>query len=337
MSLSFFFLSISIFIFFFHPSYTRKALFEVCSRDNCTVKRLANSSKKNTQKEMGEPAWKRLGLKVKSVLGNDPLAIVTHREDGEVKEKKDKKDTKDKKRKLADQKEAEGEDAGKSKSKKPAKRVKLPKKERLQKRKESEEERDQLQYLKQFDEDREHWKFSKQKQNWIIKNIRHIPENYEGVLIKYLESIKGGSRDRIVEEMKSVVEKWNKMVDEAEEQLKKDLDNAEEKEKSGDDDDDGNKTQEEDKEEKTKKDKSKKNKPKKKAVLEKETPPDYDYAVRAREVHRALSGEKLLLKSIDSEEDQHENQERPIEVEVVEENINVDDHVDNDDSADSSD
>lgn len=268
---------------------------------------------------MGEPAWKRLGLKVKAVVGKDPLAIVTQREEGE--DKTERKEKKQGKRKAED-----GARARPAKAAKAAKRVKLPRQERLQKQRQSAGEKDQLQYLRQFDEDREHWKFSKQKQNWLIKNIRQVPESYEASLLRYLESVQGGSRERIVEQMKAVVDTWNTMVDDAEEQMKRDLEETEEK----DSDEHATNT----KKTKTKTKKTKQEKPKKKAEQEKETPPDYDYAVRAREVHCVLSGEKLFLKSIDEEDEQQQQSPLEVEVDVAEEDVDVDES--GDESGDES-
>lgn len=268
---------------------------------------------------MVEPAWKRLGLKVKNVINNDPLAITTIREtitDNEVKKnKKDKKAKKDgieKKRKhekIIEQNEDK-------KDKKPAKRIKLPKSERLQLRKENANnfEKDQLYYLKQFKQDKENWKFSKQKQNWIIKNIKIIPENYESILFEYLDSIKGGSRNRIINDMKKVIDLWNEMVDNAEEQLKKDLEKSKEDEKV-ENTTDNKEGKEVESEENSKKQKKQK-KQKKKSEIEKDSPPDYDFAIRAREIYKILSGEKLNLKSIDT-----------VELEVNEKSVDVEDHI----------
>ncbi|ODQ47742.1 hypothetical protein PICMEDRAFT_23558, partial [Pichia membranifaciens NRRL Y-2026] len=219
------------------------------------------------------PAWKRLGLKVKAVVGKDPLAIVTQREEGE--DKTERKDKKQGKRKA--------EDGARARPAKAAKRVKLPRQERLQKQRQSAEEKDQLQYLRQFDEDREHWKFSKQKQNWLVKNIRHVPESCEGALLRYLESVQGGSRQRVADAMAAVVQTWNTMVDEAEDQMRRDLAAAaaETPDKpAGANGSSGDKP----------------DKPKKQPDHASETPPDYDYAVRAREVLRVLTGETLFLK-----------------------------------------
>lgn len=273
---------------------------------------------------MTEPAWKRLGLKLKAkaVIDNDPLAIVTNRENGESKgkdadtdaKKKEKKDKKEKKKRKRDVDLDE-----EKKEKKPAKRVKLPKSERIQQRKEKIEkhelEKDQLQYLRLFVEDRPNWKFSKQKQNWIIKNIRDIPEDYKDMLFKYLDGIQGGSRDRIMGDMKRVVETWNKMVDDAEEQIKKDLEKDGEDEKK---DEDENKEENDEKDKKEKKEKKKKSQPE--AV--KESPPDYDYAVLAREIHSLLGGEKLVLKSVDEEEEK-EGKDGEVVVTVVESSVDL--------------
>lgn len=234
---------------------------------------------------MGEPAWKRLGLKVKAVVGKDPLAIVTQREEGE--DKTERKEKKQGKRKAED-----GARARPAKAAKAAKRVKLPRQERLQKQRQSAGEKDQLQYLRQFDEDREHWKFSKQKQNWLVKNIRHVPESCEGALLRYLESVQGGSRQRVAEAMAAVVQTWNTMVDEAEDQMRRDLAAAAAEAPD---------------------------KPKKQPDHASETPPDYDYTVRAREVLRVLTGETLFLKSIDEPQPQLQ-----VDVEVAEEDVDVD-------------
>ena len=86
---------------------------------------------------MSVPAWKRLGLKVKAVVNNDPLALVAPRVgDAEVDEQQQKSKTKVKTKATTDTKkrkvDGEDDDAEKSAviSKKPPKRVKLPKGEK---------------------------------------------------------------------------------------------------------------------------------------------------------------------------------------------------------------
>lgn len=257
---------------------------------------------------MSEPAWKRLGLKVKSVVSHDPLAIATERlapapkskkndkkQEKNIREIKDSSKTKEKvntKRKTED-------DEKEVKSKKLPKRLKVPKSER----KESNVVKDQLNYIRQFTSDRNNWKFSKQKQNWIIKNIKHIPEDYERDMITYLKSVQGGSKDRIVNEMKETVEEWNKMVQEAEEQMKKDLESVE---NIGEDD--KSKKQEEAKFEKqedearfTKKEKKKLNQQKQREESKKNIV-DYDFAVRAQTVYQALTDEVIKLVGVEDEQ-----------------------------------
>lgn len=148
-----------------------------------------------------EPAWKRLGLKVKNVVENDPLSV-THLEGSKPKKQSKKVEEPSKKRPAEEDPK---------KQKKAPKRKKLPKNERP-----PPPEKDQLAYLRHFSKDRDSWKFSKQKQNWVLRNIEHIPDDYEGYLFEYVGTMKGGSRERVASEMKEVVEKWQKSVVEAE-------------------------------------------------------------------------------------------------------------------------
>ncbi|GAB7345848.1 hypothetical protein MBLNU457_4104t1 [Dothideomycetes sp. NU457] len=58
-----------------------------------------------------------------------------------------------------------------------------------------------LEYLDQFHNDRENWKFNKSKQNDLIKNvfnIYRIPPDYDGALSAYIEGLQGeGARKRL--------------------------------------------------------------------------------------------------------------------------------------------
>jgi hypothetical protein len=268
---------------------------------------------------MSVPAWKRLGLKVKAVVNNDPLALVAPRVgDAEVDEQQQKSKTKVKTKATIETKKrkVDGEDdydAEKSAviSKKPPKRVKLPKGEKKKLLGEHYAIRDQLQYLRTFAQDRENWKFSKQKQNWVIKNIRQVPEDYEEDLIVYLKSVQGGSKERIVADMAAVVAEWNKMVADAEAQMEADLSKteaeAEAETAGGKTDKDSNNAKDKDSK------KKKKQKPQPVKKEQQHSPPDYDYAVRARTVHAALTDEKLRLASIDDEVDDEVKQNEPQE------------------------
>ncbi|GMF08214.1 unnamed protein product [Ambrosiozyma monospora] len=153
------------------------------------------------------PAWKRLGLKVKQTIDDEDNQIlnITHLDSGKLTSKQAKKV---KKRQL-EQQDKEQSEIKKQKTdsdatKKPPKRKKLPKGERP-----PPPEKDQLAYLKQFQLDRPNWKFSKQKQNWILRNIKNISDDYEEYLLNYLNDLKGGSRDRLVSEMEQVINLWN--------------------------------------------------------------------------------------------------------------------------------
>lgn len=191
------------------------------------------------------PAWKRAGLRVKAEQEAEDEALSTKRiESDDLTSKQIKKISN--KRKLQD-------DTKHKTNKKPPKRVKLPKKERA-----PPPVKDQLTYLKQFHEDKEKWKFNKLKQNWILKNIKEIPADYEEALVCYLGTLQGGSRDRLVPELKEVINKWNAQYEEAEkkieEQLAKKLEGGEpekEKEEETKDKDDEKKDDEKKEEEET--------------------------------------------------------------------------------------
>lgn len=149
------------------------------------------------------PSWKRLGLKVKAAEDN-PIAIA-HIESGIVTNKQAKILNKQKRK------------AAKEEGYTP-KRAKVPKSERG-----PPPEKDQLAYLRQYHLDRDAWKFSKQKQNWILRHIRDIPRDYEDALAAYLEGIQGGSRDRVVEDLHKVVAKWNDLLAVAESKVMAEL------------------------------------------------------------------------------------------------------------------
>lgn len=212
------------------------------------------------------PAWKRIGLKVKQDLEEDPLAITTHLDSGKVTAKQTKQ--------LNKKKRAVQSSEGDSGDKKPPKRQKLPKSERP-----PPPEKDQLVYLKAYSEDKDNWKFSKQKQNWILKHIKVIEDKYETHLVNYLAGLQGGSKDRLLEAMKKVVDSWNVAASESE------------------------KTEET---EETKEGKDTQNKQEKKDNKEDLESVDNDYALRARKIVEALSGERLKLAGIDDTESNDE-------------------------------
>lgn len=130
-----------------------------------------------------EPAWKRAGL-VKQEKGKvesyNPLESGLKR--------------------TADPSKALG-------PKKPPKRPKLPKSQRP-----PPPERDQLAYLRAFHESRETWKFSKQKQNWILRNIFEIDAKYDEALMAYLAGLQGGSRDRVCDLARQKAQRWNEFM-----------------------------------------------------------------------------------------------------------------------------
>ncbi|RLV94913.1 Uncharacterized protein JA1_001332 [Spathaspora sp. JA1] len=154
------------------------------------------------------PAWKRIGLSVKKDSEDASLNIATTRvENADLTTKLIKKISN--KNKSQSKHKVE---------KKPAKRIKLPKGERP-----PPPVKDQLTYLKQYETDRANWKFNKSKQNWILKNIKDIPNEFESALFLYIENLQGGARDRIVTELKQIIEKWNVKYEEAERKIEEEL------------------------------------------------------------------------------------------------------------------
>lgn len=215
------------------------------------------------------PAWKRLGLQVKEETESSPLTTATHLEGDAISKKLAKK--LNKKRQLAANDD--------QKTKKPPKRVKVPKLERA-----PPPEKDQLAYLRQFARDRANWKFSKQKQNWLLKNIETIPEDYESDLVTYVEGIQGGARDRLVDDLKLVVEKWNGYARKLEEKINAELY--------------GEKAEKADGEKEKKDGESKKDEIKPECTKE--------YATRSKKILILLTGESMDLYGEESEESEEE-------------------------------
>ncbi|CAH2353164.1 hypothetical protein CLIB1423_09S04214 [[Candida] railenensis] len=237
---------------------------------------------------MSVPAWKKIGLKIKEQPAEveDQSLSITHLESSTITNKQAKKLNKQKRK-------AELETSG---DKKPPKRVKIPKSERG-----PPPVKDQFVYLQQYHTDKDNWKFSKQKQNWILKNIRNIPDEYESALVAYIEGIQGGSRDRVIEDLKKVVQKWNDIQAVAEAKVMAEL----ERKRNG-----ASKKVDEDKEDEEKDEKKKTSKEIKEATKKKaqeqeeEAPPDVEYAKRCRILIKALSDEVVELNGVEDEEDE---------------------------------
>lgn len=236
------------------------------------------------------PAWKRIGLKVKEELEHDPLALTTHLDTGKLTKKQQKK-INNKRARGVESEESQGE-------KKAPKRQKLPKGERP-----PPPEKDQLVYLKTYTTDRENWKFSKQKQNWVLKHVKVIEPEYEEYLINYFAGLQGGGKDRMARILGEVCESWNKLQDE---ELSK---------PKPDETEDAKVVEKED---------GKRSKPKKKDLHDELTSVDADYAMRAQKILKAMTGEAPELKGIDDENKVEEIQDGTSEAakEKDEETIN---------------
>lgn len=220
------------------------------------------------------PAWKRLGLQVKGDADDSPLHTTTHLEHDTVTNKLAKKLNKKRKQETS----SEGE------QKKPPKRVKLPKLERK-----PPPEKDQLLYLRQYATDKDNWKFSKQKQNWILKNISDIPPQYEDALVVYVEGLQGGARDRLVPELTKVIQEWNEVAQKLEDKVNAELYGTSEEKKED---------QEEKKEEK-----------------EEVSGPLKEYAVRCKRLLKAINDEDVELKGMEEDVDTKVSEEQKDESE----------------------
>lgn len=90
---------------------------------------------------------------------------------------------------------------------KPPKRQKIKRSERHK----SAVEPDQLLYLRSYTESRETWKFSKQKQNWILKHLfdETIDDTYADALLNYVQGLQGSARDWAVTDAEEIVSRWN--------------------------------------------------------------------------------------------------------------------------------
>ncbi|CAL9729966.1 hypothetical protein MOUN0_I03356 [Monosporozyma unispora] len=202
------------------------------------------------------PAWKRILSKKQNISSSfnpvteDPLNVTTHLATGSL-TRKEKKQIINKSNTTLNAKKNKVH----KKTKKDRKKEKLPKAEReLRKNKVL---KDQLRYLIEFyrfkkdkklpellytlesvksnypedldnevDESKDVvdiWKFSKQKQNWLIKhilNLDEVPSHYDDLLISYFQDIQGRSRNELLDKARSIITEWNKYAIEQEEKIK---------------------------------------------------------------------------------------------------------------------
>lgn len=228
------------------------------------------------------PAWKRLGLKVKENIIKDPLT-------GQVQASAP----------ISNNKRQSPSTTSTDTPKKPPKRVKLPKAERK-----PPPEADQLAYLRQYHTDRSNWKFSKQKQNWILRSVfgitTHgnggIPDEYKDALMSYLEGLQGGAKDRIVDDAKEVVNQWNEYMTTPEEKPKEEEEEVKETEATDE-------NQQKEKENAT----TSKDASKEKVTV----PPSESKARLAKAIIKNLTGVEVKLELLEDEEvvQNHETEE----------------------------
>lgn len=69
------------------------------------------------------------------------------------------------------------------------------------------------------------WKFSKQKQNWLIKhffNFEEIPIEYNELLLSYFKELKSPAiKDRVITGCREKVNQWNEYIDKQDEKMRK--------------------------------------------------------------------------------------------------------------------
>lgn len=127
------------------------------------------------------PAWKKAGLAVESVTEDSATAPSSNKRTA-VSQEKDKK---------------------------PPKRQKLPKDKRA-----PPPESDHLVYIKTFVDDKPSWKFNTVSQQWILKNLFNelVPSDYDDYVLKYVSTVKGGARDRVLDSAKQIISDNNEYV-----------------------------------------------------------------------------------------------------------------------------
>lgn len=87
-----------------------------------------------------------------------------------------------------------------------------------------------ISYLQLWAANRDHWKFEKRKQTWLLKNCLNatlIDDKRFEILLEYVASVKGAARKATLDEMQSIVKK-NEMRSNSTEQI--DSQNVEESE-----------------------------------------------------------------------------------------------------------
>lgn len=196
------------------------------------------------------PAWKRFAINNKNEgkreIEDDPLNVTTHLATGSL--------TKKQKKSILNGTDNDLPKKVKNKDKK-QKKAKLPREERLEKKQRV--LKDQLRYLIEFylkDSDElpdklyqlesirsnydendikskkdesavvDVWKFSKQKQNWLLKhfhNFDEIPAEYDELLLNYFKDMKGRSKYELIKLCNEKLETWNKYIAEQEEKMQK--------------------------------------------------------------------------------------------------------------------
>ena len=82
------------------------------------------------------------------------------------------------------------------------------------------------------DEPTEQWRFQKSKQVWLLKNmfnLEKVPAKYFKIMISYIESIEGNTKERVLEEALEMIENKDQIsFDELEDRLIEEADTPDE-------------------------------------------------------------------------------------------------------------
>ncbi|CAR30853.1 ZYRO0E03938p [Zygosaccharomyces rouxii] len=132
------------------------------------------------------------------------------------------------------------------------------------------------------------WKFSKQKQNWLIKhffNAEEIPVEYDELLLSYFKELKSPAiKDRVTAVCKANVSQWNEYIDQQDEKMRRIVEGEEEQEVTKEDDAKEHDTKEDDMKEKEEKKKEE----------DELTPPDKRVVKRSQELLKLWQVEPLI-------------------------------------------
>ncbi|KAJ1918702.1 hypothetical protein H4219_002424 [Mycoemilia scoparia] len=96
-----------------------------------------------------------------------------------------------------------------------------------------------IDYLKQWKNNHDEWKFQKSKQIWIVKNVykpAFIKDEDLPLVLEYMKTMKGGVCGRVAQEAQKLIEKLEKQASAEDKEAEGKTDDKPEKEEDDDDD-----------------------------------------------------------------------------------------------------